>query len=158
MMTQAPFAREWRDVAPFQVDDVLELHQWRNVNGALELTRHNLAGAAVAAAGAAQRAEGLGSEQALSAVLAERRRGLEPGSIALYVPRLVERLELLRALTGQVEANLAVLERRSAHWYSMLPRALRCRGNPARPLASHLTLATARHAARQGQSPDRLEV
>ena len=82
----------------------------------------------------------------------------EPGGVALHAPRRVGRLELLQALIGQAEAKLAMLERRSAYWYSMLPRALRCRGNPARPLASHLALAAARHAAAQGQSPDRLEV
>ena len=135
----------------------MHLHEWRNANDTLEVTRHNLAEAAVTAAAARQRAEGLGFEQALSAVLAESRRGLEPGSM-IFAARRPVGLEFLQVVLGQMEDNLAELERRSAATYYMLPRALRCRGNPARPLASHLALATARYAAAQGQSPDGLEV
>ena len=157
---RAPYAREWHEVAALEVADVMHLQRWRNITSALEIMRHNLAEAAVAAAATRHRAKGLGFEQALSAVLAESRQGLEPGSMmfasSASSPEPVG-LEFLQVAHGQVEDNLAELQRRSADAYSMLPRALRCRGNPARPLASHLALATARHAAAQGPGPVRLE-
>ena len=164
MTAKAPYAREWHDVAPFTVDDVHSLLRWRIYHEYLDQTRHITAEAAVAAAAALPRA-GTGGpeqagelEQALANVLAESRWGSGAGSGAQGGPRLAWAVESWQAQVESREKVLADFERRTASRYSALPRAVRYRGNPARPLASHLRFATARQAARQGGAPDRVDV
>lgn len=163
MTAKAPYAREWHDVAPFGSDDVHNLLQWRIYHECLDLARCIMAETAVAAAAALPRAGAGGPEQAgeleqaLADVLAESRRGPAAGGGAGDEPRLAWAVEAWQARVEDGEVLLADLERRAASEYSALPRALRCRGNPARPLASHLRLALARQAARRGEGPARLD-
>ena len=163
MTAKAPYARDWHDVAPFTTDDVHNLLQWRIYHECLDLARHITAETAVAAAAALPQAGAGGPkqagelDQALANVLAESRRGGGARG-AGGAPRLEWAVEALQEQVDYREALLADLERRNASKYSAIPRALRCRGNPARPLASHLRFAMSRQAARRGGGPDRVDM